>query len=120
ISGKGHDWLIDAFVEAVAAEPMLRLRIAGEGPLRTALEQRCAGLPEGVIRFLGHITDVPGFLAACDILVMPSLPELGEGFGLSALEAMASGIPVIASDIASLPEIVVDGSTGYLVPPRHV
>jgi glycosyltransferase involved in cell wall biosynthesis len=69
------------------------------------------------VRLLGFVADIQRFMAACDILVFPTLPTLGEGFGLAALEAMAAGRPVIATGIASLPEVVVNRETGTLVPP---
>jgi glycosyltransferase involved in cell wall biosynthesis len=56
-------------------------------------------------------------MAACDVVAFPTLPTLGEGFGLAALEAMAAERPVVATSVASLPEIVADGETGILVPP---
>ena len=64
------------------------------------------------VRFLGFVSDIGPFMHACDALVFPTLPELSEGFGLAALEAMAAGRPVIASAVGSLPEVVDDGVTG--------
>ena len=54
--------------------------------------------------------------ATCDVVAVPTQPELSEGFGLAALEAMAAGKPVVASSVGSLPEVVDDGVTGVLVP----
>lgn len=113
VPGKGHPVLLRAFAAARGAEPRLRLLVAGDGPERARLE-RAAG--DGV-RFLGFVRDVPRFMAACDVVAFPTLPELGEGFGLAALEAMAAGLPVVASDIPALREVVADGETGLLVPP---
>jgi glycosyltransferase involved in cell wall biosynthesis len=73
-----------------------------------------------VATFHGHVTDIGSFLAACDVLVFPTLPEFGEGFGLAALEAMAAGCPVIATPMGGLPDMVVDGVTGMLVAPGAV
>ena len=95
----------------------MRLLIAGDGPERSRLEAlaaRCCSA--GAIQFLGFVEQIRGFLAACDALVFPTLPELSEGFGLAALEAMAASRPVIATDVGSLPEVVEDGTTGIVVP----
>jgi len=93
-------------------EPQLVL--AGAGPLAADLETWRAGLrhPERV-RIMGFVERPERFLAGLDVLVMPSFAE---GFGLAAAEAQATGVPVIAARASSLPEIVVDGETGLLVP----
>ena len=117
IPGKGHGVLVEAFEQAVASAPSLRLLIAGDGPLRSDLETAVRRLPSGAARVLGFIPDIRSFMAACDVLAFPTSPQLGEGFGLAALEAMASSRPVIATDVASLPEVVANGETGLLVQP---
>ena len=71
----------------------------------------------GSVRFLGWREDVQELLAACDVFLMPSL---WEGFGLVLLEAMAQGLPVLASRVSAIPEVVVDGETGILAPARDV
>ena len=115
---KGHDFLMEAFAKACREVDGMRLLIAGDGPLRGELEQRVKKLePPGAARLLGFVDDVPSFMSACDIVAFTSLPGLGEGFGLAALEAMAAGRPVVATSTDSLPEIVVDGETGRLVEP---
>ena len=121
VPGKGHEVLIEAFAGAVHDVPGLRLLIAGTGPkedaLRTLAARRC---PTGTTRFLGFVDDMRSFLAAADMLVFPTLPELSEGFGLAALEAMAAGLPVVASTVGSLPEVVDAGRTGLLAQPGSV
>jgi glycosyltransferase involved in cell wall biosynthesis len=119
IPGKGHDLLLRAFVLARADVPTLCLLVAGEGPLRGEITQVSQRLDASGIRVLGFVPDIQSFMASCDILAFPTLPKLGEGFGLAALEAMAAGRPVIATRVASLPEIVADGQTGVLVPPNR-
>jgi glycosyltransferase involved in cell wall biosynthesis len=119
IAGKGHDVLIDAFGDAARTNPDLRLLVAGIGELRSELEARAdAHCPAGSVRFLGFVEHIAEFMAACDVLAFPTQPEFGEGFGLAALEGMAAGRPVLATDVGPLPEIVVDGATGYVVPAR--
>jgi glycosyltransferase involved in cell wall biosynthesis len=101
---------IDAAAESVPA----RLRLAGDGELRPQLARWRAGLrrPERV-ELAGFVEDIPAFWAGCRVAVLPSRSE---GFGLAAAEAAACGLPVVATDASSLPEIVVHGTTGLLVP----
>jgi glycosyltransferase involved in cell wall biosynthesis len=120
VADKGHAFLIDAFRAASHEVPDLRLLIAGAGPLRPELERQARGLPEGSVRFLGFLEDVRPFLDACDIFAFPTLPGFGEGFGLAALEAMAAGLPIIATRTGPLPELVADGVNGLLVSPGAV
>jgi glycosyltransferase involved in cell wall biosynthesis len=104
-------------VRAVAAlEPgSVRLRIAGDGPDRAALSAEVARLGlDGVVELLGERHDVDELLAAADLLVLSSDSE---GLPLSVLEAMAAGLPVVASAVGGVPELVRDGETGLLVPP---
>jgi glycosyltransferase involved in cell wall biosynthesis len=105
---KGHRTLLEAFATARSRVPGLTLGIAGAGELEPELR---AAAPEGV-RFLGRVVPPPYEEHA--IVVVPSL---GEGFGMVALEAAERGRAVIASDVGGLPEIVVDGETGLVVPP---
>lgn len=119
IPGKGHDVLIDAFATAVTENPHLRLLVVGEGPEHAALEARATrACPAGTVRFFGFVREVAEFMSACDAVAFPTQPELGEGFGLAALEAMAARRPLISSDTGALPEINVDGVTGFVIPAR--
>jgi glycosyltransferase involved in cell wall biosynthesis len=121
VPGKGHAFLIDAVGAAHRKAAAIRLHVAGDGALGGELRQRASRLlPPGVATFHGHVTDIGSFLAACDVLVFPTLPEFGEGFGLAALEAMAAGCPVVATPMGGLPDMVVDGVTGMLVAPGAV
>jgi glycosyltransferase involved in cell wall biosynthesis len=116
IPGKGHDVLIHAVAKAAPRLGHLKLFVAGDGPERPKLEALAARLcPTDTVHFLGFIEDIRSFMAACDALAFPTLPELSEGFGLAALEAMAAGRPVVASNVGSLPEVIDDGTTGFLV-----
>jgi len=106
---------ITHLLDAAAGVPEAIFAIAGDGPDRASLEAHASSL--GItdrVRFLGHRRDVPALLAAADLFVLPSLHE---GLPLAALEAMAAGVPVIATAIGGTSEIVRDGETGTLVPP---
>lgn len=119
--GKGHDVLIDAVAKILPTVPDIRLVIAGDGPIRPEIEAHAhARLPVGVVTFTGYVDDVPSFIGACDIVAFPTTPAFGEGFGLAALEAMAAGRALVASDLDSLPELVEHESTGLLVRPESV
>jgi glycosyltransferase involved in cell wall biosynthesis len=113
---KGIMTLIEAMALVAPRTDRLRLVIAGEGNLRGAIERYVHKwkLERSVI-LAGFRDDTIAFMRAIDFLVMPSN---WEGFGYSAVEAMAAGKPVIASTASSLPEIVQHSRTGILVPPR--
>ena len=115
---KGHRFLLEAARRLKAQGCQIGYRLAGAGSLRKSLEEKTIqlGLKEDV-EFLGFVSDIPGFLSNVDIVVLPSLFE---GLGVSVLEAMAAGKPVIASRVGGLPEIVIDAATGFLVEPRDV
>lgn len=109
---KGLDVLLEAFA---LVPPPARLVIAGDGPLRGTLAARAA-LPDlaGRVHLLGRRGDAAAVLAALDLFVLPSR---WEGFGLALLEAMAAGRAIVASRVSAIPEVVVEGETGLLVPP---
>jgi glycosyltransferase involved in cell wall biosynthesis len=116
---KGHSFLLRGHAHASRGRPNLRLLVAGDGPLRADLEREARGL-DGRVHFLGFVPDIRSFLNACDVLAFPTQPEFGEGFGLAALEAMAASCPVVATAVASLPEVVSAEETGILVDPGSV
>lgn len=108
--------LIRAFAMIASFEPMIRLVFAGDGPLKDELAALAdnLGIKDKIV-FLGFRDDVNTILQAFDIFVLSSLHE---GISLSLLEAMGSGLPVIATNVGGNPEVVVDGETGILVPPQ--
>ena len=113
---KGHDVAVRAFAAVAERLPRTRLLIAGDGPLRAEVEEMARRhLPSRQVSMLGFVEDIRGFFGACDLVLFPSLPSFGEGFGLAALEAMAAGVPVVASDAGPLPEVVSDGESGLVV-----
>ncbi len=112
---KGHDTLLRAIARAAREVPGLELEVAGAGPLEAELRSQAAALGlDGSVRFLGQ---VPGASAVMERASVVLVPSLGEGFGMVALEAMERGRAVVASAVGGLPEIVVAGETGLLVPP---
>jgi glycosyltransferase involved in cell wall biosynthesis len=114
---KGHPTLIEAWPAVLDAVPRAHLLIVGEGSTRAALEAQVAalGIRESVT-FTGRRDDVPAVTAALDVAVLPSYREAQ---GLSILEAMALSRPVVASAVGGIPEMIEDGLTGLLVPPRE-
>ena len=114
---KGHDVALRAMTLAAREEPRARLVVVGDGPQRARLERLASRLGLGARAvFAGQREDVPAILSAANCMVAPSRYE---GFGLAAAEAMAAGLPVIASDVYALPELIEDGVSGMLVPPEE-
>ena len=96
----------------VNAERASRLVMIGDGPERVVAEDETRRLGvEGSVSFLGKIDDIAPLLASADIFLLPSETE---SFGLSALEALASGVPVVCTRVGGLPEVVRDNETGFL------
>ena len=109
---KRVDRVVDAFAR-VAADRPARLLLVGDGPDRPAVEDRLRsiGLADRAV-LIGTVDDLPALVRECAVL---HLPSESESFGLAALEALASGVPVVASAVGGLPEVVRDGETGFLV-----
>jgi glycosyltransferase involved in cell wall biosynthesis len=113
---KGQKYLIDAAAIVVREAPEARFLVLGEGELRQTLEHQVKHLhlSQHVV-FAGFRTDVLAVLKGLDLFVMSSVTE---GLGTSLLDAMAASRPVVATHTGGIPEVVVDGETGVLVPPR--
>ena len=115
---KGLDVLIEAFMEIQRQLDEARLLIVGEGDIKAEYQALCSTMKKKVI-FAGNVDDdeLPNYYAASDLLVLPSI-DRSEGFGLTLLEANATGKPVVASRVGGIPSVVTHGVNGLLVPPR--
>ena len=127
---KGHDTAISAMPEVLAAHPDAKLVIVGEARFVDAstrydnrayersLRSLVAELDIGhAVRFLGQRDDIPVVMRALDLLLLPSTVE---PLGRVALEAMVLSTPILATDVGGLPEIIVEGQSGFLAPPGDV
>jgi len=110
-SGKGHEAAIAAVRELRAQRLGLRLLIAGDGPLRAEHERAAADLGDAVV-FAGYRDDAMELLDSVDVLLHPSHFD---AFPTALLEAMSASVPIVASAVGGIPEIVVDGETGALI-----
>lgn len=114
---KGHEYLIRAIFQLQSQGIDIQVRIAGDGSLRSHLEELVESLELGQrIEFLGRVTDMATFYKDLDLFVLPSLSE---GMPMTVLEAMAMGLPSVATDVAGTPEALRNGIDGLLVPPAN-
>jgi glycosyltransferase involved in cell wall biosynthesis len=114
---KGHKYLIQAMPKIIEAFPSVRLKIVGTGPLLKDMK----GLAESMalsssIEFTGFVQDLFQELSRMDVFILPSLTE---GFPVSILEAMAAELPIAASAVGGIPEMVEHGNTGLLFAPKN-
>ena len=124
---KGQDKLITAMPKILAKRPDAKLLLIGQGPRKAKLDSLVAkyGIADSV-KFLGSIayTDLPKYLNAADLFVMPSRSRLMglevEGLGIVYLEASACALPVIAGSSGGAPDALIDGRTGYVVDGRDI
>jgi glycosyltransferase involved in cell wall biosynthesis len=101
---------VDVAIRALRDIPRAHLVVLGEGPQRDELQ----ALGDERVHLVGRVPDVAAWLQRADVLVHP---VRWEGFGLALLEGMLASLPVVATRVSSIPEIVADGETGLLVPP---
>lgn len=116
---KGLKYLIEAFKIVKYKIPELKLILVGEGDERKELERLVKkNQLEKQITFMGNVlnNNIPEYMTASDIFVLPSLSE---GFPLVILEAMASGLPIIATNVRGISEIIKEGENGFLVEPKN-
>ncbi|EGW38892.1 glycosyltransferase [Desulfosporosinus sp. OT] len=113
---KGHTYLIKAAIQLRLKFPNLHLLLIGDGPFRQALESELSHnlIPYTLTGYLPRAYDA---LPAMDLFVLPSVSE---GMGLVLLEAMKAGVPIVASSVGGIPEVVRAGKDGLLVPPGDV
>ncbi len=117
---KNHRLLLDAAARIGARRRDFLFLIVGDGGEGDGLRGRAAGLSLGdTVRFMGRREDIPAILSASDVSVLCSHAVV-ETFPLAVLEAMACGVPVVASDVGAVREMVADGDEGRVVPPGDV
>ncbi len=113
---KGHKYLLEAASLIKRQAPHIKIIVVGKGSLELELDQQAKDLRvEDLVFFLGFREDVPRILASLDVFVLSSYLE---GLGSSIMDAMASRLPVVATAVGGIPEVVLDNDTGLLVPPR--
>lgn len=113
---KGHTYLLAAIPDILKVCPETTFLFAGRGELEVSLKAQAKELGiEGHVQFLGLRQDIPRLLAIIDVFAMPSLSE---GLSIALLEAMAAGKPAVVTQVGGNPELVKDGVTGALVPPK--
>jgi len=115
---KGHKSIIKALPKLISLYPKIIFLIVGDGPIKNECELLTQKLQLGhKVRFTGYRNDIPAILSAVDIIAMPSERE---GFPNAALESIAAGKPVVGFRVGGLPEIVIDGRTGFLSNPGDI
>src|SRR5262249_19334746 len=113
---KGYPTLLRAAHQLKAQGIRLRYLVCGEGALRTALQDEAGALGlEMDVRFAGFCPEISHYLAAADLFV--HVPQW-EGLGVAVIEALAAGLPVVASRVGGIPDLIKDDMTGLLVPPQ--
>lgn len=116
VAQKGHIFLVEAAAQIGKDLPRLRFLLLGNGPLERELREQIAalGLADRFV-FAGMLDDVVPTLEGCDFMVHPSIEE---PFGIAVLEGMRAGLPIVASDVGGLPEVVGHDGAAVLVDPR--
>ena len=114
---KGPEFLIKASQTIIPAHPNTYFLFAGDGPLKKDLQKKAkeAGEEKNIV-FLGWRDDIAHILSVFDVFCLPSL---NEGMGRVLVEAMAHGIPIVASEVGGIPDLITPGKNGFLVPPKN-
>ncbi len=117
VTNKGHKYLFEALPKLSSIGKKIRLTVIGDGPLKKELNNYAKELGiEEKIDFLGKIDNVNSVIKNTDIFVLPSIER--EGLSVSVIEALCHSLPVVASNIGGLPELIEDGVNGFLVNPK--
>jgi len=112
---KGHRYFMEAAKSVLEKVPDVEFLLIGDGPLRSKYEEMARSLGvEKKVCFLGRRNDIPSILSVLSVSVLSSISE---GLSNVVLESMAAGRPVVATRVGGNPELVINGTTGYLVPP---
>lgn len=111
---KGHEYIIAAARDLERSDPQVHFVLVGGGPDEAMIRELAHGL--GNVTFAGFVNNVGDYMASFDMFILPSNRE---GIGAVLLDAMSAGLPVVASRVAGLPEIVHDGKNGLLIEPRE-
>ncbi len=118
VEEKGLDLLLNAWAEVIQREPAARLLIVGDGDERSRLEELANRLDlNRHVHFTGAVTDTTPYLQACDVYVQPSFTE---GLPIAVLEAMACSLPVAATAVGGVTDLMRDDQNGLVIPPRDV
>jgi glycosyltransferase involved in cell wall biosynthesis len=112
---KGIAVLLQAAAALRTSHPAVHFAYAGDGPALDEFRREAAALQLTRFHFLGKRADTPDLVSSATIAVVPSL--WAEAFGLTVAEAMAAGVPVVATRVGGIPELITHGETGLLVPP---
>jgi len=117
VAQKGHIFLVEAAAQVGSDLPRLHFLLLGDGPLKSELQTQMAalGIAERFV-FAGMLDDVAPVLAGCDLMVHPSVEE---PFGIAVLEGMRAGLPIVASEVGGIPEVVGREGAAVLVDPRN-
>jgi glycosyltransferase involved in cell wall biosynthesis len=114
---KRHEIALRGFAEFRGKRPDAVLLLCGEGPMQAAMQALCAELGiADAVRFLGHRNDVPDVMQAADVLLLTSESE---GVPQAVTQGLGLGMPVVATRVGGVPELIADGETGLLVPPEQ-
>lgn len=112
---KGHQFMLQAMASITPKHPEIQVLVIGDGELREELQKQAHQLSlSNHIHFLGNRSDVPNLLAVSNLFIMPSL---WEGLPMALLEAMATGLPIIASEVSGTVQVMIPNETGLLIPP---
>lgn len=115
---KNHKLFLKVAAQVNKSHPETHFVVAGDGPIRGDLEQQAADLQiKDKVHFLGSVSDIPGVLSMLDVFALTSDNEASP---VSILEAMSCGLPVVATDVGSVSQSVIESTTGYLVPTHNV